>query len=922
MFKRTKVCSGLMLAFGGTLALSAAPSYAQQQLERVEITGSSIRRIASETALPVTVVKVEELTRQGVTTAEQAISRIAANQSNFGASQAIGATTGGKAEADLRGLSGPTGTNSNKTLVLLNGRRIVNHPFDAAAVDLNAIPLNAIDRIEVLRDGASAIYGSDAIGGVINFVLKKEVVGLELGASVQKPQKSGGGDQQRFNLSGGFGSLAEQRFNVMASVDWRKQDALPAAERKFSKTGVLGSTRGDLTSGTSGTAFPGDLNGYEPSGPGCAPPDSLPRFTAADNTGPFNSCRYDFSRQVDILTENEQITTLLRGSLAISNDHTLSLEYLRANNKSTARVAAAPTSSNIPSTSQFFPTGLENPTQTLTPTQVIVPTFAGGNGTATVLGGVANWRQVPAGKRTSGDDTTTDRTMIELQGLLAGWDYKTALGTTSSRSEASVKRGYVNDGLIRQGVWNGVINPFGAQNAAGLAAIEAAQVVAPTQIGTARTNFGDLRVSRELMQLPAGMLAAAFGVEYRKERSGFEALDITAQLGSLGIDPDSDTSGSRKAAAAFAEFSIPVTKEVELTLAGRFDKYSGTGDTFNPKIGVRYQPMKELLVRASANSGFRAPTLYEIYQPESLTFTTDNYDDPLLCPGGTAVPGASAGAVCGQQVLQRNVGVAGNGRPISSLKPEKAKNFTVGLVFEPTSQISLGFDLWQINIKNLISGLPEQEVFASAAKYASRFVRCSQLPATGAGITRADIDVCLNTAFDPIAYIDTPTENLGELKTAGIDLSAAWRSGATDIGNISVAMDATIVTKYDYQREQGGAFIDAVGKYSDNAPVFRWQHTLTGNWSMGPWAVGLAQRYKSGYTDQDKVRSVGSYSIFDASVTWTGIKNLSVTAGINNLFDKDPPLSGQTNTFQRGFDPRFTDPLGRTFLVRANYKFF
>ena len=921
MFKKTKVCAGVMLAFGGTLSVVVSSAVAQQQLERVEITGSSIRRIAGETALPVTVIKIDELAKQGVTSTEQAISHIASNQSNFGASSAIGATTGGKSEADLRGLSGPTGTNANKTLVLLNGRRLANHAFDAAAVDLNAIPLAAVDRIEILRDGASAIYGTDAIGGVINFILKRELVGFEVGAQVQKPQQSGGGDTQRVNLSGGFGSLADQRFNIMATIDWRKQKVLPAADREFSKTGILGTTRAAITSGTSGTAFPGDLNGFEPSGPLCDPPNSIPRNTTADNAGAFNSCRYDFSRSVDLLTESEQLTGLLRGSFAITPDHTLSVEYLRANNKSTARVAPAPTSTLMPATSPFFPAGAAG-----VASQVIVPGFAGGNGTTTVLGGAANWRQVPAGKRTSGDDTTTERTMLDLEGVVIGWDYRTALGTTQNKSEANVKRGYVNDDLIAQGVWNGLINPFGAQTAAGLAAIEAAQVVAPTQVGTSKNNFGDVRFSKpDVMQLPAGPLGVAFGVEYRTEKSSFEALPITATLGSLGIDPDSDTSGKRKSAAAYAEVSIPIIKDLELSLAGRYDKYQGTGDTFNPKIGLRYQPVKEVLVRGSANTGFRAPTLYEIYQPQSTTFTTDNYDDPLLCPGGTAVAGASAGVVCGQQVLQRLAGPGGIGLPSNSLKPEKSKAFTVGLVFEPVTNVTLGFDVWQIKIKDLIAPLPEQAIFGDPTKYAGKFVRCSQIPATGAGITRDDIDACTGfpgIGFDPIAFIDAPTENLGELKTSGIDLSAAWRSGATPYGNFGVSMEGTYVTKHEYQRFKDGPFINAVGRYSDNAPVFRWQHVLTGTWSSGPWAATLGQRYKSGYVDQDGINEVGNYSVYDLSGTWTGIKGLTVTAGIVNLLDTDPPKSVQNTTFQRGFDPRFTDPLGRVFTLLLNYKFF
>ena len=432
--------------------------------------------------------------------------------------------------------------------------------------------------------------------------------------------------------------------------------------------------------------------------------------------------------------------------------------------------------------------------------------------------------------------------MFELQGLLSGWDYKTALGTSKNKSEASVKSGYLDDDVMQAGVFNGVINPFGDQTAAGQAAIDAAQFFdKPTLIGSFKVDFADLRVSRpDVLKMPAGSLGVAFGVEYRKEKFDYNALPINAVLiNSLGIDPDSDIVGSRKAAAAYAELSIPVIKDLELTLAGRYDKYNDFGSTFNPKVGIRYQPVKEVLLRGSANKGFRAPTLFEIYQPASLTFTTDNYDDPVLCPGGTAVPGASAGVVCAQQVLQRQGGPGGVGQPIDSLKPEKSTNYTLGLVFEPNQSLSVGFDVWQIKIKNLISAFPEQSTFGDPVAQAARFFRCSQLPPTpGPGIDRADIDVCLNFPnFDPIAFIDAPNANLGELHTRGIDLSVNWRSQATPYGKFNVGIEGTYVTKYKYQRELNGEFFNPLGAYSDNAPVFRWQHVLTGNWSTGDWGV-------------------------------------------------------------------------------------
>lgn len=900
MLKRTRISIAISAAFGASVAGYVPAATAQdgsQRLERVEITGSLLRRVDAETALPVTVIKAEDLVKQGVTTVEQAVLRIAANQSNFGSSAAIGATTGGKAEADLRGLSAASGTNANKTLVLLNGRRLANHAFDAAAVDLNAIPLSAIDRIEVLRDGASAIYGTDAIGGVINFIVRRDFQGLEVSAENQAPQKSGA-DTNRASLTAGFGSLAKQRFNVMLALDWRRQENLQADERKFSETGIIG---GNIVAGTSGTSFPGDASGFEPSLPNCNPPRSIP-----DPAG--TACRYDFTRDIDILTTNEQLTGLLRGSFAIGADHTASLEYLRAENKGTAQIAPAPTSMFIPSTSPFFPAGAP---------VTAVPGF--GNGA------IANWRMVPAGKRTSGDDTTTERLMLEMQGLLAGWDYRAALGNTKNTSDASVKRGYVNDGMIQNGIIAGIINPFGPQPPAGTALIEQAQVRAVTLTGENKLDFADFRVTKDLMQMAAGPLAAAFGVEHRKEKSFFEATDITAQLGSLGIDPDSDTKGDRKATALFTEFGIPLMRNLDLTLAARYDKYSDFGNTTNPKIGIRYQPTRQILVRGSYNKGFRAPTLYEIYQPASLTFTTDNYDDPVLCPGGVAVPGASPGVVCGQQVLQRNAGPGGIGQPISSLQPEKSDTFTVGFVFEPTQSTSIGIDLWSIKIKNQISAYPEQAVFGDPVANAGRFTRCSQLPAgpIAGQIDRSDVDVCLNfPTFDPIAFIDGTTTNLGELRTRGIDLSFNWNSGATPYGRWGFGLDATYVDEYRYQRERNGEFFSAAGRYSDNAPVFRWQHVATVGWGAGSWSALLANRYKSGYTDQDGVNQVRHYSVFDASVTWTGVRNLTITGGILNMLDEDPPVSVQSTTFQRGFDPRFTDPRGRTYTVRVGYKFF
>lgn len=907
MFRRTKLSASMLLAFGCALG-STVTTAQEQRLERVEITGSSIRRIEAEGALPVTVIKVDDLVKQGVTTAEQAMQRIAANQSSLGITTGVGFSTGSKSEADLRGLSAPTGTNANKTLVLLNGRRLANHAFDAAAVDLNTIPLAAVDRIEVLRDSASTTYGTDAIGGVINFILRREYKGFELSAERQLPRHDGGGDIKRLSVTGGWGSLAEDRFNVMATFDYRQQDRLMARDRTFAKTGVI---RGDVESGTSGTSFPGNIEattlesgevvpGFEPSGPGCAPPSSIP----VDG-----QCRYDFARDADAIPENKQWTGLLRGAVALTPDHTATLEYVRAENETVTHIAPATATMLIPASSPFFPDVRALPIDDLN------SSVSG----AKVPGRVVNWREVPAGLRTTSDDTYTDRLLFEMKGLLADWEYKAGVGRTRNRSRAYVDHGYVNDTLIQEGVFDGVINPFGPQTAAGQAAIDAAQISAKTIDGDNKVDLADFSLSRELFSVPAGPVAVAFGVEYRRERAEYVTTDITAELPSLGVDPDGDTRGRRNVKAVFGELNVPlIAKKLDMTLAARYDEYSDFGGTMNPKVGARYQPIKELLFRASAATGFRAPTLFEVHQPQAFTFTDQGFDDPLLCPDGEAVPGADAGVVCDQQVLQRLTGPVASGKPVDSLEPEESKTYTIGFVVEPLQSLTIGVDFWNIEISNLISVLPEQAVLGDPTKYADRFVRCDQASAE----LRDQIEACTNTGTNAIAYIDAPWENLGTLKTHGVDVSVSWRSGPTRIGNFGIVFDGTYIDTYEYQRERGGEFVSAAGKYSDSAPVFRWQHVLTTHWSFGPWGATLANRFKSNYQDQDPQYEVGSYAVWDGSLAWTGAKNLTLMAGVSNLFDKDPPRTVQLTLTQRGYDPRFTDALGRTLMFRASYKFF
>lgn len=920
MLKRTRISIAISAAFGASVAGYLPVALAQQQdtsqkLERIEITGSALKRVDAETALPVTIIRAEELKAAGVTTAEQVINRIASSQANLGIAQGIGATTGGQSIADLRGLGG----NGNKTLVLLNGRRIANHAYDSGSVDLNAIPFEALDRVEVLRDGASAIYGTDAIGGVINFILRRDFQGIQAGGGYEHTQQ-GGGDMKRANLTMGFGTLDNQGFNVFATVDYRQQNAIRAIDRNYARTGLL-LDRG--LANVSPTTFPGNISqdqgtnvvvGNPSAASGCQPPDSvlLPEF------GFTETCVFDFTRYIDLLPKNEQTSFVARGSMKFGSDSIASLEYFRSENTTVNRVAPTPLPGLVmPAGHPFYPGNGQ------------VPAVPGIDTTQPINVG---WRTVPAGKRTNEPAALAERVVLDATGFAAGWDYRAGLSYSKSKVEEDFTDGYVKRPFIVAGVGGGnipgtttpapALNPFGPQTPAGEAYLQSSKVIGRVIEAKGDVTGIDGRVSKDVAQLTAGPLAMALGAEYRREKFAFDLQEgLVRQAASSGLELAQDVSGDRNVTALFTEFSIPVVKNLDAQFALRYDRYSDVGNTVNPKIALRYQPARGFLARASANTGFRAPTLYEIHQPAFLTNTAAAYNDPVLCPNGVPIAGAIKTRDCGIQFNQRNAGS-------STLDPEKSRTFSFGFVFEPVEAMTASVDFWSLRLKDQIGPLPEQAVFLDPARYAGRFVRCSQLTAA----ERAEIDACgIASTTDALAYIDTPNENLGEIRTRGIDVSLAYRFPTGPYGKFNLSIEGTYVDDYKYQRERGGEFVKNAGKYVDAGPIFRWQHTLTLGWTAGPWSAALSNKYKSGYDDENSPlqilgpefdNKVRPYSIWDVTATYTGVRNLTLTAGILNVLDKDPPFSNQSATFQGGYDPRFTDVRGRTYMVRANYKFF
>lgn len=399
----------------------------------------------------------------------------------------------------------------------------------------------------------------------------------------------------------------------------------------------------------------------------------------------------------------------------------------------------------------------------------------------------------------------------------------------------------------------------------------------------------------------------AVGAEYRKEDFLSKANTPVAELlqASTGVDPTSLSAGKRNVTALYAELNVPITKQLDITGAVRYDNYSDFGNTVNPKIGIRFQPTKELLMRASYSTGFRAPSLYDLNATPAYT-NTGSVDDPINCPNGVPLPGKAASSYCEQQ-FQRLTG--GN----LDLKPEKSKNLSFGVVFEPTTSLSLGVDFWWVRVRDTIDALSETTILGDSVVFAPYIFR------NGSGDLSNDGFSCPGANC---GYLDTRQQNLGGTSTRGADLSALFRQNLGSMGRLTLGLNSTYVASYEYQDFIGGPWNQRVSKYNGaNGPIFRWQHAATALWNMGSLTAGATARMKSGYVDQDPSNTVSQYATLDAYVGWNAFKGLNLTLGVKNLTDREPPYSNQGEVFQANYDPRFSDPTGRAYYLRASYQF-
>ena len=917
-FSRSVFFMPSLLAQAALLAC-ALPAMAQEQavdatLNRVEVTGSSIKRPVSDGALSVQVITKEDMKKAGITTASEVMALVTGSSNNLTDGVSIG--TGGFKDqmglnsANLRGL----GTSS--TLELLNGRRMANFasPGDDAGVDLNNIPAAAIDRVEVLLDGASAIYGTDAIGGVINFITKRDYRGVQVDAYAGKTSEGGAGKRQA-SISAGAGDLARDGFNIFGVLDFQKTDKLNTSQRQFISDLEIPKRLPWLLSGY---GFPSNLRissdaldylqsknfqvggklldsrTFNLSVPNCNPPHTL---YLAEGVGGEFGCTYDFMRDLELYPESKKTSFLGRAEVALGSEHKLFVE-----------VSAARSRTWYVGTSNRFPQADVS--------MSLIPQLAAtgivddlpDDAYVTVRG-----RLLAGGNRASELTSTGTRVLVGMEGTLGAWDYNWAYNHSVNTIHDRDARGYFIYDKAVEGVESLLINPIGPMSQAGMDYLKSIEVNEEARTARGVMDVLDVKASRSLAKLSGGDLALALGGEFRRESAKSRISDLLASDNMLGDDTPGDantTDNKRKVWAVYGELLAPVTKQLELGLALRHDHYEAVGSTTNPKVSFRFNADPELQFRGSFGTGFRAPSLVDLYRPEKVSFSSVLPDPVCMAENGNDL------ATCADSwELHTHAN--------SKLKPERSRQGSLGLQWQASKNIVASADWWFVTKRDLINTLGDDVILANATKYASLIHRYNQL----------GNDLC---DYDPddssICYIDLNKENRGRQKASGIDFVLQWKSEATSLGRFGAKLNGTLTLKSEEQTGYGDPFVSNLGKFVTDGVVQRWRHRISFDWDKGPFGLSLTNTYLSGYTDQNSVidtntytvvapNKVKAYSLWDLTAAWEATKSLTLRAGVKNMFNTTPPFSNQAYFFISGYDPSYTDPRGRFMFLSGSYKF-
>lgn len=868
MMKETILARSLRVMFSGGMAvglgLLAQPALAQEKsdtsTQKVVITGSNIKRVEAEGSSPIQVISSIDIERSGAKSVSELLETLSANNNAGGQFRTSNTnnTTPGASAASLRGL-GP-----NTTLVLLNGRRIAFYGFadGSTFVDLNSIPFAAIERVEIVKDGASAIYGADALGGVINFILRKSYQGVEVTAGAGRSQTYGDMDSKNLTVTAGLAD--KSGLNLVGVVDYFKRDhvmqsARPQTYKDFTERALAaGYQLSDQNK--NGTPYFNRLSTYSSAGNFWGPnPNNGGAYeywankpcTGANNipfSGPLRgyvankACLADASEYFTLVPGEERISGLGRANYDISGVLSAFAEVSFSSSKLEY---------------DYFPIGTGSTGSWFDAGTYGVPAAA-----TAAWGGVyynAIYPELGMLHRSIKNDT--GRVIAGLKGSVGEWEWESAIGLASTKTHMQGTH-YLNkpNWVAGTNTIDAFTKPLTAANIAALNAPH-------TRDGKSEFTFGDFKASGEIGKLPAGpvMLAVGGGVQREEMSDGVDAATIAGTV--TGGYVRNPISGSRDSSNAYAELAVPLHKTLEMQLAGRFDHYSDFGNSSNPKLALRWQPMSAVMLRGSYSTGFRAPSI-----PEMNGGSESWGSDPTLNTNRWQ-------STAKFRYLDAK-----------DLQPEKSESKNIGIILEPVKNVSVGIDAWAIERKNQV--------------YTPNIINDRDKV----------IQVIPETAALPTIYV-FKNINLGFTKIEGVDIDFKARMSLKEYGRLNFSSVWTNTTKYQTSDSSGEHdWLDSYG-------YARWKGVTSLAWTQGPWYASMTGNYRGGYgafaqNAAGNIR-IESFTTFDLFASYSGVKNLRIAAGMKNITGKKPPFDLSSGIGQVWED----DSHGRQIYANVNYKF-
>lgn len=955
---------------------------AEDTIEKIDVTGSFIKGVDLEGAQPLTIIDAQAIKRSGANTLSELMSNLSQTRggtSSFSTSESGATSTStpaGQASASLRGM-GPA-----STLTLINGRRVAASSFASGTqnfVDINSIPLAAIERIEVLATGASATYGADAVAGVINYILKKDYQGAELNLSYGNTTASS--DEGKYNINFVWGGeVADGNLTVFA--DYFDRNAFRATDRSFTATPSLVSSYSYLPKGTPNIYYFSSRDGNEIGSPDCATELVTTEFGE-------DICAYYGNQDDYFETPTEAASLGFMYSKEIG-ELTWNTDFFISHSESKSFSSPAPINQisdrEGPFTSEFsldiYPDEVRND---LLDRMYFDDPFTSPAGRQ-LYGFQFDARF--ADPRTIEIETQSYRLVSALQGTFNDWDWESAITLSRSESEQQATQGIYNrykyhaaiagelcsdgsiasynnsdDSLACSGSSNlvGMYNPFLQNDADNQARLDLAQET-PTRDGESTVYGWDLRATGDLFEFNDDFVKGAFGVEVRRE----EITDIPSENARARFENDylvdvfgfgsSLSEANRNQWGAFAELYVPLTDQLQLQLAGRYDDYDDFGDTFNPKIAVTYRPIDELVLRASWATSFRAPSLTQAgvqlrTTRASFDCTSDSTVNDFFCGG--------QGGVTGNNVLEL-------GNP--NLQPEESESVSIGFAYSPTKHTNLTVDYWSFDHDDIVE-TDMTAVLIRALDDAS-LRHCGTVPEGEMGIS-FEVETCDYTDANGLSLVDQGAdlgsirdqysedfgrrdddgnleegastfnlfrdhviqlENPGQQQVSGIDYSID-HSIEFQAGSLSLAFSGTHYISF----ERNVPGLQTVEELVDTFRYPRDIANLSIFWDAKDYYVGVTAFYTGGYNDEiDRLRGREIDELLDLGEldnneqrevdSWTTVrasagyyfKNADISLTIDNIFDRDPPRVYGTS---RAFDSYNHNAYGTTYNLAFRYLF-